>query len=250
MSIHWLLQSLDDCPEILNPEIVPGWLSATEQQRLSTLKVDKRRRDWLLGRWTAKRLLQSYLQQTHTGETPLAAITIGNDEDGAPYGMTQARLPVSLAVSHSHGHALCAVVASSQAGAQRTTQTMLGCDLEYIETREPSFVRGFFTEEEMAAFAATTHPDELVTAIWSAKESVLKAIRTGLRVDTRRITCRIEPGQSPQTWMPLEVSLEPNLAKEHPGSWSAWWRVSGEFVLTMALHEQAERSASVNLDLP
>ena len=141
------------------------------------------------------------------------------------------------------------MVEGNRQGAQRRTENLVGCDLEYIETREPSFVRGFFTEEEMAAFAATTHPDELVTAIWSAKESVLKAIRTGLRVDTRRITCRIDPGQSPQTWTPLEVSLEPKLAAEQPGSWSAWWRVSGEFVLTMALHEPADLAAGTSFDL-
>lgn len=82
--IHWLLQSLDDCPEILRGDATPAWLSATEQQRLHSFKVEKRRRDWLLGRWTAKNLVQRYLAQT-TGESPaLDTIFIGADADGAP----------------------------------------------------------------------------------------------------------------------------------------------------------------------
>ncbi len=106
--IHWLLQSLDDCPEILRGDGTPAWLSAAEQQR--TFKAEKRRRDWLLGRWTAKNLVQRYLAQT-TGETPaLESIVIDADADGAPYASCEGRLPVSLSISHSHGTAFCGLV--------------------------------------------------------------------------------------------------------------------------------------------
>jgi phosphopantetheinyl transferase len=58
----------------------------------------------LLGRWTAKNLVQRYVTQT-TGETvALDAIFIGADADGAPYvARGEGRLPVSLSISHSHG---------------------------------------------------------------------------------------------------------------------------------------------------
>ena len=197
--IHWLIQSLDDCPLILG-SATPEWLSEEEQQR--TFKTEKRRRDWLLGRWTAKNLVQRHLAET-TGETvPLAALTIGNDEDGAPYvargegrgASREGRLPVSLAISHSYGHAFCALIVFAAANSPLAPRPSLGCDIERIEPREPNFVSSFFAAEEMALVgaAAAGAEDVLTTAIWSAKESVLKAIRTGLRTDTRRINCKVE----------------------------------------------------------
>jgi 4'-phosphopantetheinyl transferase len=89
--IHWLLQSLDDCPEILRGDGTPAWLSAAEQARLHSFKVEKRRRDWLLGRWTAKNLVQRYLAQTTGRRAALDAIFIGADADGAPYASCEGR---------------------------------------------------------------------------------------------------------------------------------------------------------------
>ncbi len=234
--IHWLIQSLDDCPLILG-SAMPEWLSEQEQQR--TFKAEKRRRDWLLGRWTAKNLVQRHLAET-TGETvPLAALTIGNDEDGAPYCevlreaccVSVGRLPISLTISHSHGHSLCALCLESDANTQHGTRYSLGCDIERIEPREPNFVSSFFAAEEMALVGAAGAgaEDVLTTAIWSAKESVLKAIRTGLRTDTRRLSCRVEwTGATPTAWTPFGVTLDAPL----PASFQGFGQVGGGYMRT------------------
>lgn len=264
--IHWLLQSLDDCPEILYGDGTPAWLGAAEQERLRQLKVEKRRRDWLLGRWTAKNLVQSYVTQT-TGESlALDAIFIGVDADGAPYVRCKERLPVSLSISHSHGVAFCGLVENKRLrdyaiegleigdwrlpdSAQPPTpqspnlpiSCSLGCDIEFIEPREPSFVSSFFTAEEMAAVAAAgRNQDVLITAIWSGKEAVLKALREGLRIDTRRITCRFDPFDAPpQEWSPFTVKVDDGIAAQFPGVWSGWWCYAQNFVMTCAIITRA-----------
>ena len=83
--------------------------------------------------------------------------------------------------------------------------------------------------------------DILTTAIWSGKEAVLKALREGLRIDTRRITCRFDGFASPpQEWTPFTVVVDDGLAAQFSGAWSGWWRVKDRFVLTMALLEEME----------
>ncbi|MFN3981906.1 MAG: 4'-phosphopantetheinyl transferase family protein [Caldilinea sp.] len=284
--IHWLLQSLDDCPETLRGDATPAWLSAAEQARLHSFKVEKRRRDWLLGRWTAKNLVQRYVAQ-RTGETPkLATIFIGADADGAPYvscklrgAKGENRLPVSLSISHSHGVAFCGLVEIGRLGdyemkrleigdwrlghgAQSPISNLpisnlpisnllisqspsLGCDIEFIEPRELSFVRSFFTAEEMAAVMADDrNRDVLTTAIWSGKEAVLKALREGLRIDTRRITCRFDAfATAPLSWTPFQIGVEDGIAAQFPGVWSGWWCIKEQFVLTTALLSREEHTA-------
>lgn len=214
-----------------------------EQQRYATLKIEKRRRDWLLGRWTAKHLVQGYLSATQHLIAELDAIQIDNEPDGSPYCLLREReralrLPVSLSISHSNGYSLCALCPESE---QPGVQWSLGCDIELIEHREASFVNDFFTAQEIRTVMAT--PVDLrdcrVTAIWSAKEAVLKSLRTGLRIDTRRLNCSFGAEDWWATsWSPLTVTGDVELAGQFPGNWYSWWQVKDRFVLTLALFEE------------
>ncbi|MCG8349434.1 MAG: hypothetical protein MI924_16835, partial [Chloroflexales bacterium] len=83
--IHWLVQSSTTQPD-LHAGVAPNdMLSHDEQCQLAKLQVKKRRKDWLLGRWTVKHLLQSYIKQQTDVQLPLCAIVIDNDADGAPF---------------------------------------------------------------------------------------------------------------------------------------------------------------------
>jgi 4'-phosphopantetheinyl transferase len=63
--------------------------------------------------------------------------------------------------------------------------------------------------------------------IWSAKESALKVLGTGLRRDTRSVEVIVAELNPPQhTWSPLEVRTDEGAV--FPG----WWRDSGAFLLT------------------
>jgi phosphopantetheinyl transferase len=152
-SIHWLVQEIADYPRIAEGVAPQGLLSEQESAKLATLHVDKRRRDWLLGRLTAKQLLQVFLQDEMGQSLPLDQIVIDNDSEGAPFAsMNEERLACSLSISHSNGAALCAVHPS----------VTVGADMERIETRDWSFVRSYFTPSEIVqrrAIAAGTEKE-------------------------------------------------------------------------------------------
>ncbi|MER2600277.1 MAG: 4'-phosphopantetheinyl transferase superfamily protein [Caldilineales bacterium] len=143
--IHWLLQrDADGMP-------TAGWLSTTEQARLALFRSEKRRQEWLLGRWTAKRLVQGYLHQETGQPPPLDALVIVRDPGGAPavlfdrdatpmdlpaaarwisrasllgnaerkagqpsFVVSGMALPISLSISHSQGLALCALYTAGE----------------------------------------------------------------------------------------------------------------------------------------
>ncbi len=56
MEVYWLEQTAADVPS------EKEWLSARELAQENSLRFPKRRADWLLGRWTAKRALAACLE--------------------------------------------------------------------------------------------------------------------------------------------------------------------------------------------
>ncbi|HXZ13486.1 MAG TPA: 4'-phosphopantetheinyl transferase superfamily protein [Candidatus Sulfotelmatobacter sp.] len=107
----------------------------------------------------------------------------------------------------------------------------MGCDLELIEPRSNGFVGDYFTAEERALLAGQPAADRprLVALLWSAKESALKALHAGLRLDTRSVVVDpLETPFDPQEWKPLIV--------RHSGEkvFHGWWQVAGDFVRTIA----------------
>jgi 4'-phosphopantetheinyl transferase len=70
----------------------------------------------------------------------------------------------------------------------------LGCDLEIIEPRSESFTADYFTaeEQELVARARADDRSRLLALLWSGKESALKALREGLRLDTRSVVVSLD----------------------------------------------------------
>jgi len=189
MNAYWLEQTAADVPASNH------WLSARETSRLASLRFARRRTDWRLGRWTAKRALASCLHLSGDIHS-LREIEIHAAPSGAPeVFLFNQRAAVSLSLSHRAGRAFC-VIAFSAAS--------LGCDLELVEARDNSFVADFFTGNERKLMDNAL-PDErslLTTLLWSAKESALKAMHVGLRLDTMLLD--VSPTFAPPP--PTEVS--------------------------------------------
>jgi 4'-phosphopantetheinyl transferase len=158
------------------------WLDDDEQETLARLRVAKRRADWRLGRWTAKGALAAFAEDD-------GPWSIRADPDGAPRAYLRgARAPFVISISHSAGRGACAVARDEPA-----SSVLLGCDIEAVEERSTDFLDLFFTDRERARIhAAADARVRLATLAWSAKESALKALREGLRADTRSVEIELD----------------------------------------------------------
>jgi 4'-phosphopantetheinyl transferase len=230
MKVYWLEQTEEDVP------VERDWLSARELAQLNAMRFAKRRADWQLGRWTAKNALAACLcvPEDHLS---LAKIELRPASSGAPeVFFANKPAPATISLSHREGVAVCAVALQSGA---------LGCDLEMIEARSDAFLDDYFTFEEQELVAQTPEDDRcrLLALLWSAKESALKALHAGLRLDTRSVSvllpilprrrigsgerCREQPTESLQPWLRLHVRCA------HGQSFHGWWKQTGRFIRTV-----------------
>lgn len=233
MVVHWLEQVSGDVPE------TDDWLSSSEQLIFSGMKIPKRRADWRLGRWTAKCALTTYLELA-AGSKSLATIEVRPAPTGAPeVFLDDQRANVSISLSHCHGTAACAVV---------PLDAVVGCDLELVESRNSAFIGDYFTTEEQGIIAQspTSERDRLVTVLWSAKEGALKALRTGLRLDTRSVSAWLGVESLRRTEADLSSGTRSSTASYLAGVWSplcvrydkdqifaGWWQCIDELVRTV-----------------
>lgn len=237
MNVYWLEQCAADVP------LDDDWLNRHESERLNLLRIPKRRADWRLGRWTAKLAVAAFLKLGSDLQT-LEQFEITSDITGAPLVFFQ-NMPVDLCISISHREAR-AVCALSPAG------TRVGCDLEFIEEHGAAFVEDYFTIKEQAMVGDALPGDRtaLVALLWSAKESTLKALQTGLRLDTRSVEVKfnrpvisnearsctrdlasrrndLAAPCSSQAWSELSVACDNGQIFE------GWWQQRGEFITTI-----------------
>jgi 4'-phosphopantetheinyl transferase len=70
----------------------------------------------------------------------------------------------------------------------------VGCDIELVEPRSAAFVEQFLTAAEGRTIAAAADPALAANLCWSAKESLLKALRVGLARDLRELEVRAGEG--------------------------------------------------------
>jgi 4'-phosphopantetheinyl transferase len=193
MNVFWLEQTESDLPA------TNDWLSRTETALLSAMRFPKRRADWRLGRWTAKRALSVCLGWSFDFATA-ATVEILAVSSGQPdVFVGGSAAPVSISLSHRAGVALCAM---TQAG------VAIGCDLEIVEAHSDAFAADYFTAEERALISGIATGDRplLLSLLWSAKESTLKALHQGLRIHTCDVSVHLDlERQGSESWLPFQV---------------------------------------------
>ncbi len=214
-----------------------GWLTPPESERLRRFTYTKRREEARLGRWTAKHALASTLGLDPVEDT-LRGLVVRNAPDGAPEVFIDDRpAPLSISMTDRADWAVCTVVESATCS--------IGCDLELVEPRSRAFVRDWFTPFERDVVAdRPDHHDLLANMIWSAKESALKVLRTGLRRDTRSVEV-VPLGDEPvDGWEALIVTTAEGAV------FTGWWRCFGDFVLTYASAEPTGPPQPLRLPSP
>lgn len=234
MRVYWYEQTITDVPS------GEAWLGPGELEYLSRMRFPKRRADWLLGRWTAKNAVAIFLDLPRN-PAGLRAVEILPAVSGAPEAFLRAQpAAVSISLSHREGVAICALAAG---------QVFLGCDIEKIETHSDAFVFDYFSAEEQELAQKTPLADRprILTLLWSSKESALKALREGLRLDPRRVivtfadtpTRKYAEGSTGVQWDSLQHSLlhgdwSPLQARNGANQiFYLWWNQAGQFVRTL-----------------
>lgn len=207
------------CEDRLPP--AGDWLTATERDWAARMRYTKRRTDFLLSRWNLKQAVARVLALPDDTAS-LARIGVRPAASGAPElyldGQREAR---GISLTDRAGCAVCLVA---------DREARVGCDLELAEPRSDAFVRDYLTETEQRLVAGSSQlaRDTIANLVWSAKESALKVLRTGLRRDTRSVEVSVADLRPPErTWSPLQVRTAEG--EVFPG----WWRWSGSFVLTV-----------------
>jgi len=217
VDVCWLMQHVSDVPA------GEAWLSPAERELFARLWAPKRIRDWRVGRWTGKlALARAGLAGLDERDTPsLARASIRASESGSPCVFIDDReADWVISLSHAGEHGACALARRPAA---------LGCDLETVGRRAEEFVLDWFTAVERRSVEALAgdRRSRAVTLVWSAKESALKALGVGLRLDTREVEVELPREiESNGGWSPLVVHT--------PGrAWHGWWRADAERVLTI-----------------
>jgi 4'-phosphopantetheinyl transferase len=209
----WLTSRREDVPAGTD------WLGKCERRALARFRVAPRRSDWLLGRWTAKTAVASWLSVAPARIEVLAA------PDGAPEAYLDGRpAPLSVSLSHRAGRAI-AVVADAP--------VVVGCDLEVVEHRSDAFVRTWLgaAEQRLVSGGAETERDMIANLIWTAKEAAAKVRREGLRLDLRRAVVRVGGSFAEfERWHEMRVEW----TDEGGGVIGGWWRSEPGWVIAIA----------------
>ncbi len=147
-------------------------LAPEERALLQTFHLEKRRRQFVLGRLVLRQLLAD-----HLGENP-SRVPLVVAGDGA---VDLAESTWRLSLAHSGDRAVAAV----------STRGPVGVDIERIQPRHPG-LPGFLLHPDEYGLIERGDPDDRLILLWTIKEAVLKGMRTGFRVSPRALRVQMD----------------------------------------------------------
>lgn len=153
--------------ELNNMPLADAILTDREMKEYSDFKVEKRRREWLGGRYALKQIACTLFT------FDIKEMEVKNLPSGKPVLLVPGGTHLPVSITHSGDYAAAAV---------GLTGDSIGIDMEVIEPRSRSWAEQFFHEDEISSNAAF-----FLTELWAKKEAVLKFLGVGLSIDTNDI---------------------------------------------------------------
>lgn len=217
--VNYSLRFLKDVPDQLD------WLHPSELEIYGSFRFEKKQKDWLLGRWTAKNLLKNCWFKGNQ----LEEIAVLPGTNKAPFVYLNEKLQTyQISISHSHGQAFSITTDNNM---------QVGCDLEKVEKRSPAFLKDYFSavEHELyATFELIFSDFEYYTLCWSAKEALMKATKQGMSLHPLKIELSklqfIDKG-----WNTLNIN---NLESNH--SYFGFWKIQEEMVYVVLMENRVD----------
>lgn len=221
--IFWKCQNMKDIPTD------QSWLSGLELEQYQRLRFPKRQRDWLSGRYVGKSLLKSVHFDDNSNS--LNHLSIQNEPGGAPFiQYHQDRLVGSLTLSHRGSYAAAAWCDDED--------VTIGIDLEVVENKTTGFIEDYFSYREAEALFVLTEEkrDVVASLLWSGKEAILKALKIGLRIDTRKLIFEIPEIQHEERWSRITILESPGeLENIH-----LFWKSMGNMIISLAINSKKQ----------
>ena len=221
--IFWKYQHMQEIPEDLS------WLSESELEQYQKFRFPKRQKDWLSGRFVGKSLIKSVFFEANS--SPLNHLSIQNEPEGAPFiQFNQNRLHGSLTLTHRNSYAAAAWCEGEDVS--------IGIDLEEIEYKSTGFIMDYFSEDEAKELLTLpkANRDLAASLFWSGKEAILKALKTGLRIDTRKMIFEIPEIQLKESWSKLTILESPGGAD----NFQLFWKCHGGLIISLAIKSEKQ----------
>ena len=166
-SVGAIMAIVFDAKECSLGDLSSAVLGATETLFFSRIGSSLRKRNYVLGRYAAKIALRSALD-----EPELKAIEINRGVFEHPVVQYDRNTRWEVSISHSQSLAIALAYPVGHP---------MGIDIEYIDAAHEQTILSQLSENEIGWVKRhEARTGELATALWTAKEALSKALRTGL----------------------------------------------------------------------
>lgn len=143
---------------------------SSEEKRINSHYAYKRQKEFALGRYCAKKALQQLLVE----EIAFDSLTIGKGKSGEP--IVEGKLGEDYHVSISHSEQMIVALACPK-------KVTLGIDIEHFNDDYCKDIYNILTREEKTLIKRVTLcENSALYALWVAKESLAKALKTGFNL--------------------------------------------------------------------
>ena len=125
-----------------------------------------------------------------------------SDLEYDPYGKPYFSTGFSFSISHSGNFAVLSITQDSN--------NILGIDIEKIKTEKPANSPSIFTENELRAHTSDPNPVYTFFKYWTIKESISKAIGTGLnfKFSDIEVVSEQEALANGKSWYLKEIEIQ------------------------------------------